>query len=713
MVDDEITELSDNATPLNWYLQEETSTPLQILKRYFGYDSFRPLQEDIVNCVLNHNDCLVLMPTGGGKSICYQVPALAMDGTAVVVSPLISLMKDQVEGLMGNGISAASLNSNQSGADNYAIKLRCAQGDIKLLYVSPERLLQEIDWLKNNVKVSLFAIDEAHCVSQWGHDFRPEYTQLDELHNIFPDVPVMALTATADKTTQTDIIDKLNLIDARLFKTSFDRPNLSLDVRKDYSATEKLKVIRDVVARHAGESGIIYCLSRKNTEKVAEKLCSLGMRAAAYHAGLSAEQRDRVQEDFIKDKIDIVVATIAFGMGIDKSNVRYVIHYNLPQSIESYYQEIGRAGRDGLPSETILFYNIQDLIMRRKFAEDSGQAELNSEKLHRMQEYAEAQVCRRRILLNYFGESTVKDCCNCDVCKSPVEHFDGTILVQKALSAIFRTKEMVTMSILIGILRGSYGADIVAKGYQNIKTFGAGRDTSAKDWREYLLQMLQMGFFEINYKEGNRLVVTERGHRVISDRESVELAMIQHQDMRVKKKADRKSVNTKEPTTENARLLAALRQFRTEVAEDRGVPAYVVMSDKTLQSLVELKPTSKVALENVFGIGQHKKRLYGEKIINIIKPFVDEDIRISVEKQEVVETEIQFDTKTSVTSKAELSHMDKQKQLHANAYAPWTHEDDQLLIQMHGEGKSVEELAEYFKRNNGSIRSRIKKLGGE
>ena len=605
------------------------ATPLQVLKSYYGYPAFRPMQEEIINSVLRRKDSLVLMPTGGGKSVCFQIPALMMEGTAVVVSPLISLMKDQVETLKANGIPAETLNSGNSEEVNQMVHRRCEQGKVKLLYISPERLMGEIPWMVQSLDISLFAIDEAHCISQWGHDFRPEYIQLGVLHERFPMVPVIALTATADKLTKADIVERLHLRDPQIFISSFDRPNLSLDVKRGYSSGEKLRTILNIIKRHPHESGIIYCLSRKITDKLAGRLREKGVSAGAYHAGLSMEERNQVQEAFVNDRIDVVVATIAFGMGIDKSNVRFVIHYNLPKSIESFYQEIGRGGRDGLPTETLLFFNVQDLITLRSFADSSGQQEINHEKLNRMQEYAEAQVCRRRILLNYFGETSERDCGNCDVCNTPPRRFNGTVLVQKALSAIMRAKEQIGFTLTAEILRGSLTPEVAARGYQSLKTFGAGRDISFRDWQDYLLQMLQMGFIEIAYNEDRHLKVTPLGKDVLFGRKQAELAFVVREDLRKGKRSKAAGDKPLEPSAssassgkaENPELYERLRKLRRQIADEKDWPAYVIMSDKTLHILAAEQPVTLEAFGKIFGIGEHKRDSYGEQFIEAIKEF--------------------------------------------------------------------------------------------
>lgn len=617
---------------------------LRYLKSYFGYDSFRPLQEEIITHILNKQDCLVLMPTGGGKSICFQIPALMMVGTAVVVSPLISLMKDQVEALKANGIAAAALNSNYSEAENRMTREMALQGKLKLLYISPEKLLAEKDYLLKLMAVSLFAIDEAHCISQWGHDFRPEYTQLGQLRDEFPEVPIACFTATADKITKNDIVEQMRLRPCptdqndddkkvAVFVSSFDRPNLSLDVRRGYTAKEKQRTLLALIDRHRGESGIIYCLSRKTTEKVAAELKGEGVNAAYYHAGMCAQDRDKVQSDFIHDRIQVVCATIAFGMGIDKSNVRFVVHYNMPKSIENYYQEIGRGGRDGLPCETVLFYNLSDIITLKGFADDSGQQEINNEKLDRMQEYAESPVCRRRILLNYFGETMDHDCCNCDVCKNPPQRFEGSVLVQKALSAVLRTGEKVGTLMAIDILRGMHTQDVIAKGYDKLKTFGAGHDVPLRDWKDYMLQMLHLGFVEIDYKDDSHLKVTELGKDVVFGRKKAELAVVKKEENAFVGRQRTLTGRSRLPwgnelaeavaLQEDGRLYDKLVVLRKKLAEEARLAPDALFADNILHELAITKPKSPVAFGRISGISEAKRESYAKPFVAVIRDHIN------------------------------------------------------------------------------------------
>ncbi len=600
------------------------------LKQYFGYTEFRPLQEAIIHRILERKDTVVLMPTGGGKSICYQLPALLMPGTTVVVSPLISLMKDQVEALRANGIPAMALNSANDETTNARLRQACVQGKVKLLYISPERLMAEMNYLLRDMNISLFAIDEAHCISQWGHDFRPEYASLNIIKRQFPDIPVVALTATADKITRGDIVQLLELREPEIFISSFDRPNLSLEVRRGYRQDEKMRSIFHFIERRPGQSGIIYCMSRSKTERVAELLQKHGLAAGVYHAGLSATQRDRIQEDFINDRVQIICATIAFGMGIDKSNVRWVVHYNLPKSIESYYQEIGRAGRDGLPGDTMLFYSLGDLVTLSKFAEESGQREINEEKLRRMQQYAEADICRRRILLNYFGEQSDHDCGNCDVCKNPPERFDGTVIVQKALSAIARTNEQIGTNVLIDILKGYFSPEVNKHGYTSLKTFGAGRDVPVRDWRDYLLQMLHLGYLEILYNENNRLHVTEAGREVLFGRAKATLVVIKEETPVAPKKKEKRRKQTETYISplpgdkSDEALFEVLRALRKKLADQHGLPPYIVMSDKTLLLIAQTRPLTIEAFGEISGIAAYKQEKYGAEFIAVIRRFATE-----------------------------------------------------------------------------------------
>ena len=603
---------------------------LLLLKKFFGYTSFRPLQADIIQRILQKEDSLVLMPTGGGKSICFQLPAIYLPGTALVVSPLIALMKDQVEGLIANGIPAAALNSMMPEEEQQQVKQLCVQGKIKLLYISPERIKMEADWFLPRLDISLIAIDEAHCVSHWGHDFRPEYTQLAILKERFPKVPVVALTATADKITRKDILEQLRLREPQTFISSFDRPNISLTVRRGLNKKEKIAAIVHFIRGHREQSGIIYCMRRNDTTELADELAMYNIKAIAYHAGLLPAQREQAQNDFINDRVDVVCATVAFGMGIDKSNVRWVVHYSMPGSIENYYQEIGRAGRDGMPSDTLLFYSLSDLILLTKFATDSGQQSINIEKLQRMQQYAESDICRRRILLSYFGETATHDCGNCDVCKNPPERFDGTIIVQKALSAIVRTEQQISTGVLVDILRGNMTPEVVDKGYEQLKTFAAGREVPARDWHDYLLQMLQLGYFEIAYNENNHLKITPAGSDVLFGRATARLVVIRREEANETKRGRKRKlpVLSKElplglPNTENEDLFEALRELRKRLADEEALPAYIVLSDKVLHLLSTSRPTTIEEFGNISGIGEYKKKKYGKEFVSLIRKFSD------------------------------------------------------------------------------------------
>lgn len=592
-------------------------SPNQLLKKYFGYDSFRPQQQEIIETALSNADCLVLMPTGGGKSLCFQIPALMLPGTALVISPLISLMKEQVDALNNNGIPAAYLNSSQSFEQQQYILGACHEQKIKLLYISPEKLISDMDIIGQACKISLFAIDEAHCISAWGHDFRPEYTQLGFLREKFSHVPFMALTATADKVTRRDIAQQLRLRSPQVFLSSFDRKNLSLEVRIGTKPKEKLNEIISFVNERKDQSGIIYCLSRKKCEEAYEALANAGISAMFYHAGMNSEVRSAVQERFINDELQIVCATVAFGMGIDKSNVRWVIHYNLPKNMEGYYQEIGRAGRDGLPADTILYYNYADMAMLSKFASEGSQADVNLEKLKRIQQYAEADSCRRKILLNYFSENLTENCGNCDVCDSPRKHFDGTVTVQKALSAIIRSGEKEGARMIIDILRGSKKQELVAAGYDKLKTHGAGQEIPAFDWERYIMQMLNIGLLELAYDENLALKVTEFGKQVLFQGQKVELTVLQNLKPTEQSTKARKT-RTISPYEE---LFNKLRTVRSKLAKQENVPAYVIFSDATLKEMAQEKPITSTDLLTIGGVGEHKLDKYGSYFLDAIVDF--------------------------------------------------------------------------------------------
>lgn len=593
---------------------------LSLLRRFYGYSEFRPLQFDIISTVASGSDCVVLMPTGGGKSICYQIPALLADGgVTIVISPLIALMKDQVTALISNGIPAAAVNSMQTDAENRDIMERLFSGRIKLLYISPERLLLELDRWSRDLRINLIAVDEAHCISQWGHDFRPAYTGLSRLKELFPTVPVMALTATADRLTREDIATQLRLENPKLFIGSFDRPNISLRVVGNPGKSRRLSYITSLIDRYSHDSGIVYCLSRRTAESINSELLARGYRSVVYHAGLSTTERNIAQDRFINGDVQVVCATVAFGMGIDKSNIRWVVHNNMPRNIESYYQEIGRAGRDGVKAEALMFYSYADVIALQSFVDESGQKALNAEKLKRMQEYSESSLCRRRILLSYFNETMTHDCGNCDVCLNPPERMDGTVIAQKALSAIIRVNGEAGFSMLIDILRGASRQDLIEKGYNRIKTYGAGHDLSYPEWNSYLSQLIQLGLVDIAYNENNHLKVTPYGATVLRERSEVTLAKYKEPERR---KSGRKRAETVEPELKPAeRLLIELKEVRLKLARKEQVPPYIVFSDKTLLEMVRVEPTDMEAFSRVEGVGEKKTVKYWKPFVMAIRKF--------------------------------------------------------------------------------------------
>lgn len=598
-------------------LKETQERLLPTLKKYFGYDSFREQQQEIIESVLSKKDNLVIMPTGGGKSICFQLPALLFDGITLVISPLIALMKDQVDGLNANGIPADFFNSSQGSQEQSEIFEKVIQKKIKLLYVAPESL-SLLGNILNETHVSCIAIDEAHCISSWGHDFRPSYQQLGFLKNTLPKTPIIALTATADKATRQDILEQLNIPKATRFLTSFDRKNIEMEVRP---ANDRVLQIIKFIRKKPNEAGIIYCLSRKSTEQLVSKLKQNGIKAAAYHAGLNFTERTKTQEDFIYDKVEVVCATIAFGMGIDKSNVRWVIHYNMPKNIEGYYQEIGRCGRDGLKANAVLFHSYSDVIQLRKFASGASNEDVQIAKLERMKQFSEATTCRRKILLSYFGELLATNCGNCDVCKNPPQFFNGTIIAQKALSVITRLKESEATGTVIDVLRGAHNAIVIDRGYDKLKSHGVGKDISWRDWQQYLIQLINQGYCEIAFHKNNALRLTSFSKKVLFENEVVNLTRPIEFKEQTKVQKETKVKKPKKDT-----LFERLRKLRQEIALAENIPAYLVFSDATLKEMERARPMCESDFLDISGVGQRKLEVYGEDFIAEIVSFSNEKI---------------------------------------------------------------------------------------
>lgn len=594
---------------------------LALLKRFYGYRSFRPGQWGVIEAVASGRDAVVLMPTGGGKSMCYQMPALlAPEGCAVVVSPLIALMNDQVQALVANGIPAAAVHSNNPESYNRSVMDGVYAGKIKLLYISPERLLTDMDRWSPEMRLSLFAIDEAHCISQWGHDFRPVYTALSAIKERRPGVPVIALTATADRLTRDDIVARLKLRDPYCYLGSFDRPNLTLRAFPNPGSAKRVSYIIDMVRKYPRDSGLAYCISRKSAESLDQHLRARGIRSCCYHAGLSAEARDAAHRAFLHGEVQVVCATVAFGMGVDKSNIRWVVHNNMPANIESYYQEIGRAGRDGLPAEATLFYSYSDMITLRGFAEESGRVAVNMEKLRRMDAFARARVCRRRILLSYFSEEAVHDCGNCDICLNPPVRFDGTVLAQKALSAVMRTGARIGIFTLVDILRGSMRQDIRREGFDKIKTFGVGADLSREEWLDYVGQMIQLGLLEIAYDRGNVLMVTPFGGRILRGEEAIELSRYEAPRAVTGKEAARAFELSRAAAAgaPDPGLVDYLKTVRLSVAKSEGRPAFMIFSDASIEDMARRRPATENEFLDVHGVGEKKAAAYAGVFLKAI-----------------------------------------------------------------------------------------------
>ena len=585
------------------------------LLEVYGYHAFRDGQEEIVDSLLDGKDNLVIMPTGGGKSLCYQLPAMMLPNLTIVISPLIALMEDQVAALLQLGTNAGTLHSGKSYEEKMDISSAIDDGSLKLLYIAPETMLQDrmINYLKDK-KISLIAIDEAHCVSVWGNDFRPEYTALKKLKEVFPETPWVALTATADKATQDEMLNKLGLENPIITLSSFERENITITC---LPGQKRIDQIKKFILNKEGQAGIVYCLSRKSTEKMSAKLSEIGIKSAYYHAGMDALSRSRIQQRFQNDEIDVICATIAFGMGIDKSNVRYVIHFNLPKNVESYYQEIGRAGRDGLPSEALLFYSWADVMQLRRFIDESEAAsefkKVQHSKLDRIWDLASSFSCRTNFILNYFGEYRSKACKHCDNCLLPPESFDGKMIAQKALSAIARCNQSATLSQIMDVLKGSYKEELKVLGFTEVKTFGAGRDLSYPEWREYITQLFNLGLVSIDYTMNSHLKLTPLSKEVLSGSQPVSLFAFQ------KKKAAPAKVKKVIDVEDD--LFEILRKWRAGQARTQGIPAYTILHDKTLKELSSVKPTRIELLTEIDGIGKVKKEKYGAAIVEIIDNY--------------------------------------------------------------------------------------------
>jgi ATP-dependent DNA helicase RecQ len=596
-------------------------SPMQILQKTYGYNSFRGEQQEIIDHIIDGKNAFVLMPTGGGKSICYQIPALCRDGVGIIISPLIALMHDQVEALKQLGIRAAAINSSMEYSDIEYTKNLIRNGDVDMVYVAPERLLMEdfLDLLEQS-KISLFAIDEAHCVSQWGHDFRPHYQQLSLLAERFPNIPRIALTATADNPTRKDIVERLHLSNGRTFIAGFDRPNINYSIINKINA--KQQVLQFIRENHQNDSGIVYCLSRKNVEETADWLCEQGFDAYPYHAGMDANKRSKNQDKFLKGEGVIMVATIAFGMGIDKPDVRFVVHMSIPKNIEAYYQETGRAGRDGMPSNALMVYSISDAAMLRGFIDQSNapenQKRIEHHKMNALLGLCEAACCRRQVILEYFGDNC-QPCNNCDTCITPPVTFDGTIAAQKAISCVYRTEQRFGVIYLIDVLLGKENERMRNFGHDKISTFGIGKEYSKDEWQSIFRQLIAQNLLMVNIEEHGGLKITANGLRFLKEKQQMKLRKYTGK-VKIERIQKTKTANVFASDFEQ-KLYDSLRAKRTEIAKEQNVPAYVIFHDKTLRDLAIIKPVSLSEMGHISGVGEVKIERYGKIFLQVIKEF--------------------------------------------------------------------------------------------
>ena len=594
------------------------SRPQTVLQNVFGYQQFRQGQQEVIDAVLAGRDCLVIMTTGGGKSLCYQVPALCLEGITLVISPLISLMKDQVDQLLTNGIEAAYLNSTQTQEEQQAVEQKALSGQLKLLYLSPEKVMtQGFFRLVSYCKVSFIAVDEAHCVSQWGHDFRPEYTLLGNLRKTFPNIPLMALTATADPTTRADILHHLRLNNPHTYLGSFDRPNIRYTVQEKFKPMEQLAKF---INAQKGKSGIVYCNSRKKVEEITEKLSARHISVMGYHAGMSVQQRETVQNAFQRDNVQVVVATIAFGMGINKSNVRFVVHFDLPRSIESYYQETGRAGRDDLPSEAVMFYDPADYAWLQKILLEEPESEQRDIKQHKLQAigaFAESQTCRRLVLLNYFGESRQAPCKNCDICLDPPKKYDGLLDAQKVMSVIYRTRQTFGIHNIVAVLRGMNNVSIRQHQHDSLSVYGIGKEQSREYWISVIRQLIHLGLVRQNIAHHSALQLTEEARPVLRGEVPLELAMPRLTFSATAFSQKQASVRYDKD------LFARLRFLRKQIADKENIPPYVVFNDATLEEMAQFTPTTRAEMLDINGVGERKLERFGQAFMQLIEQHLE------------------------------------------------------------------------------------------